>query len=143
MRRITRSCSLIFLTVQELAELGRFGVRRDRCGQSHAKSLRPRPLNALPRFGPSTCSTMLIVALGRRAIEADLQCHPIARQCAQNFQASPDKKHPVGQYGRRGGRRAGRQNVTDVAKQERLAACHENLADSERCCLACDPPHPL
>src|SRR5271168_627216 len=68
-------------TVQELAELGRFCVRRDRCSQSHAKSLRPRPLNALPCFGPSTCSTMFIVALGRRTIEADLQCHPIARQC--------------------------------------------------------------
>ena len=82
-------------TVQELAELGRFGVRRDRCGQSHAKSLRLRPLNALPRFGPSTCSTMMIVALGRWAVEAYLQCHPIARQRPQNFQASPDKKHSV------------------------------------------------
>jgi hypothetical protein len=31
--------------IQELAELGRFAVGRDRCGQAHAKSLRPRPLH--------------------------------------------------------------------------------------------------
>src|SRR5271167_1787707 len=55
-------------TVQELAELGRFCVRRDRCGQSYAKSIRLRPLNAFPRFRPSTCPTMMIMALGRRAI---------------------------------------------------------------------------
>src|SRR3974377_1537696 len=83
-------------TVQKLAELGRLGVGCDRRGQSHAKSLRLRPLNALPRFGPCPSSTMVIVARGRRTVEADLQCNPVARQCPQNFQASLDKKHSVG-----------------------------------------------
>jgi hypothetical protein len=85
---------------------------------------------------------MLVVALRGRAVEADLQCKAITRQSAQSIQAPPDKQHPIGQYGRRGSRRTGCQDAADVRKKERLAACHENLADSERCRLACDPPHP-
>src|SRR5262249_3090871 len=58
---------------QKLAEvLGlRFcGARR--C-QSHPNSFCPRPLNALPCFGPGPGSAMLVVALWGRAVETDLQ----------------------------------------------------------------------
>src|ERR1700692_2691358 len=67
-------------TVQEFSEFGRLRFGSDRRGQPYSKSLRSRPLNAPPRFDPCTFSTMPVMALGRRAIEADLQCHPITRQ---------------------------------------------------------------
>src|SRR5262245_24399864 len=130
-------------TVQKLAELLGLGFCGDRRRQSHPKSFCPRPLNPLPCFGPCTGSAMLVVAFRGRAVDADLQCQPIARQSAQSFQPPPDKKHPIGQYSCRSSRRAGCQDVADVREQERLAASHENLADSERCCLTCDPPHLL
>src|SRR5215813_2334875 len=109
-------------TVQKLAELVGLGFCRNRRRQSHPKSFRPRPLNALPCFAPGARSAMLVVALWGRAVETDLQSQAIARQSAQGFQAPPGKEHPIGQYGRRGGRRAGCQDVADVWEQERLAA---------------------
>jgi hypothetical protein len=86
---------------------------------------------------------MLIVALRRRTVEADLQCHPYARQSPQNVQTSSDEKHSVGQHGGRGGRRTSGQNVTDVAEQERFAPGYENLANTECGCFAGDPSHSL
>src|ERR1700756_5241477 len=61
-------------TVQEQAELLSLSFCRHRRSQSHAESLCPRALDTLPRFRPCARSAMEIVALGRRAIEADLQC---------------------------------------------------------------------
>ena len=84
-----------------------------------------------------------VVALGRRTVEADLQRQAIARQCAQRFQPSPDEQHAVGEHGGRRGGGAGGQNVADVRKQKWLAAGHENLADTELCRFAGDPPDPL
>ena len=84
---------------------------------------------------------MLIVTWGRGTIEADLQRHTISRQGAQNFQPSPDKKHSVSQHGGRGGRGASHQNVTDVGKEERLAAGDENLAHTECRRFPRDLPH--
>src|SRR5262249_44156274 len=49
-------------TVQKLAELVGLGFCRNRRRQSHPKSFCPRPLNALPRFGPGTRSAMVVVA---------------------------------------------------------------------------------
>ena len=72
-------------TVQEQAELLSLSFCRHRRSQSHAKSLCPRPLDTLPRFRPCARSAMEIVALGRQAIEADLQCQAIARQCPQSY----------------------------------------------------------
>src|SRR6516165_5874567 len=70
-------------TVQKLAELISLGVGRNRRRQSHPKSFCPRSLDTLPRFCPCTRSAMSVVPLGGRAVETDLQCEVIARQCAQ------------------------------------------------------------
>src|ERR1700722_14651040 len=71
--------------VQELSELGFLGLGRDGRGESHPKSLRPRPLDTLPRFCPTTSSTMSIMALRCGTVEADLQRQAVTRQIPQDL----------------------------------------------------------
>ena len=73
--------------------------------------------------------------LGRRAVDADLQCQTLARQSAQAFEAAPRQQHSVGEHGRGCRSRAGLQDLADVCEQEGLAAGHEDLPDAEPCCL--------
>ena len=74
--------------VQKLSELIGLGFCRNCRRQSHPKSFCPSPLDTPPRFGPCTCSAMLVVALRGRAVEADLQCKAITRQSAQSCKSA-------------------------------------------------------
>ena len=68
------------LGIEEAAELLGLVIAGDGRRQSHAKPFRASALDALPRARPCALAAMAVVPLRRRAVEADLQRHALARQ---------------------------------------------------------------
>jgi hypothetical protein len=85
---------------------------------------------------------MKVMQFWRRAVQTDLQDDSITRQCSQAFCAPAAKQHSVGQYCRRSGGSASRQNLVDIFQQKRLAAGHEDLVHAKLRCFVSDPLNP-
>lgn len=86
---------------------------------------------------------MALVALRRRAIEADLKGDALTRQRTQRREPASGKQHAVGEDGGRRSRGTGKQDFADVWQHKGLTAGHENLFDTEQCRFARDPPYQL
>src|SRR5215472_14046060 len=127
--------------IEESAELLSLRLGRHCRSQAHTESLGTGPLDSLPGARPRPLSTMAVVALRRRTVEADLQGDALARQRAQRLKPTPYKQHAVSED--RGWRRrsARNQDLANIRQHERLAAGYENFADAKFCRLDRDPPH--
>src|SRR4029077_15647472 len=68
-----------FLSVEEQFELLCLGVVRHRRGQSYPEAFGSSALNTPAGTRPTTLSTMAVVTLRSRAIQADLQDHAFTR----------------------------------------------------------------
>ena len=105
------------LGIKEAAELLGLGVGRNRRRQSHSKSFGTSPLDPFQARAHVPVAAMEVVPLWRRAVEADLQGHAIARQRVQRFEPPSGKQHAVGEHrGRRGGGAGGRISPMSVSR---------------------------
>jgi hypothetical protein len=86
---------------------------------------------------------MAVVALRRRAVEADLQGYTLALQGAQRFESTSTKQHAVGEDRDWRRRSARGKDLTNIGQHEWLAAGHKNFAYAELRRLNSDPSHQL
>src|SRR5580704_2900064 len=129
--------------VKEAAEFLGLRIRRHCRRQSYLESFGASLLDSFPCTCPCPLSTMVVVALRRRAVEADLQGYALALQGAQRFEPTSTKQHAVGEdrdWRRRGARG---KDLTNIGQHEWLAAGHKNFAYAEFWCFDSDPSHTL
>src|ERR1700680_471979 len=129
--------------VKEAAEFLGLRVRRHCRRQSYPESFGAGLLDSFPCTCPCPPSTMAVVALRRRTVEADLQGYAFARQRAQRFEPTSAKQHAVGEQRERRRHGAGGKDLANIRQHEWLTAGHKNFADAELRRLGSDPSHPL
>src|SRR6516225_6910153 len=131
------------MCIEEAAELLGLCVSRHRRCQPYTESFGAGPLDSLPGACPCPLSTMALVALRRRAVEADLKGYALARQRAQCFELLSGKQHAVGKDRGRRGRSARDKDLADIRQHERLTASHKDFTHAKLRGLDSDPSHPL
>src|SRR5712664_416242 len=129
--------------VKEAAELLGLRISRHCRRQSHPESFGTGQLDPLPGACPCPLSTMAVVALRCRTVEADLQGHAFALQRAQRFEPTSGKQHAVGEDRGRCRYSARGKDLADIWQHEWLAAGDKDFTYAEFRRLDRDPSHPL
>src|SRR5262249_28789759 len=124
--------------VEEQAERIGICICGHRCRQPYAEARRSSILNSAHSTRPGTLSPMVVVKLGRRAVETDLQGDPITRQGPKQFEPPADEQHPIGEHGCGGYRGTRQQDLIDIGEKERLAAGNEDVPHAKLGCFLCD-----
>src|SRR6516165_9204068 len=110
---------------------------------SAAKITDIRPITTIKvgiyRTCPCPLSTMALVALRRRTVEANLKSYTLARQRTQRFEPTSGKQHAVGEDRSRCRRSTRGNDLANIRQHEWLTAGHKNFTYAEFRSLDGDP----